>query len=205
MKEKLRLYLIADFKYYDENFLKKVEEAIKGGVTAVQVRCVETHDRKFLHIAREVQKITQDHDVLFFINNRADIAFILDADGLHLGQEDLPVEEARRIVGNKIIGISVGNEYELDYALKTDADYLSFGSVFVTPTKEDAGEPIGAEGLRKLVKLSDDRPKIAIGGITLENVKEVMDAGVDGIAVSSALMLARNPFDVAKKFREITG
>ena len=205
MKEKLRLYLIADFKYYDENFLKKVEEAIKGGVTAVQVRCVEGGDRKFLHIAREVQKITQDHDVLFFINNRADIAFILDADGLHLGQEDLPVEEARRIVGNKIIGISVGNEYELDYALKTDADYLSFGSVFVTPTKEDAGEPIGAEGLRKLVKLSDDRPKIAIGGITLENIKEVMDAGVDGIAVSSALMLARNPFDVVKKFREITG
>jgi len=205
MKEKLRLYLIADFKYYDENFLKKVEEAIKGGVTAVQVRCVEGGDRKFFHIAREVQKIAQDYNVLFFINNRADIAFILDADGLHLGQEDLPVEEARRIVGNKIIGISAGNEYELDCALKTDADYLSFGSVFVTPTKEDAGKPIGIEGLRKLVKLSDDRPKIAIGGITLENVKEVMDTGVDGVAVSSAIMLARNTFDVARKFREITG
>lgn len=205
MKEKLKLYLIADFKYYDENFLRKVEEAIKGGVTAVQVRCTKTHDRKFLHIAREVKKITQDHNVLFFINNRADIAFILDADGLHLGQEDLPVEDARKIVDNKIIGISAGNEYELDYALKTDADYLSFGSVFTSPTKEDAGEPIGIEGLRRLVKLSDRRPKIAIGGITLENVKEVMGTGVDGIAVSSSIMLADKPFDVARKFREIIG
>ncbi len=203
MKKILKLYLIADYLYFDEKFYDKIEMAIKGGVTAVQFRFKGIDDGPAYKVARRIKDICKGNGIAFFINNRPDFALLLDADGVHVGQDDLPVLEVKRIAYGKIVGVSVGNDEEYKRIKDTPFDYLSFGSVFGTPTKSDAGEPIGLENLRKLVQLSGDVPKIAIGGITEENANSVMKTGVCGIAVSSAIMKSPNPCDAAKRLREI--
>jgi len=205
MREILRLYLIADYLYFDKDFYKKAKLAIKGGVTAVQFRFKGIEDKLAFEIGEKLREICLEYNVPFFVNNRPDIAFLLSADGVHIGQDDLPLEAMRKLVGPRIVGVSVGNEEELKRVLDKDFDYISFGSIFKTPTKPDAGEPIGIENLKKLCELAGDVPKIAIGGITLENVKEVMEAGVDGVAVSSAIMKAQDPEETARRFRDIIG
>lgn len=203
MKERLKLYLIADYLYFDEKFYQKVEGAIEGGVTAVQFRFKGVDDGIAFEIGKKLAQICNERDVLFFINNRPDFALLLEADGVHVGQEDLPLEEVRKLLPGKIIGISVGNEREYERIKDSPFDYISFGSIFATPTKSDAGEPIGIENLKRLVEISRDVPKIAIGGITLENVEEVMRAGVDGVAVASAIMKTNDPAEGSRRFREI--
>ncbi len=203
MKERLKLYLIADYLYFDEKFYQKVERAIEGGVTAVQFRFKGVDDGIAFEIGKKLAEICKERDVLFFINNRPDFALLLEADGVHVGQEDLPLEEVRRLLPGKILGISVGNEREYKRIKDSPFDYISFGSIFATPTKSDAGEPIGIENLKRLVEVSSDVPKIAIGGITLENVEEVMKTGVDGVAVASAIMKANDPADTSRRLREV--
>jgi len=203
MKDILKLYLIADYLYYDENFYDKVKEAIKGGVTAVQFRFKGIEDRLAFEIAKNLREICEENGVAFFINNRPDFAILLDADGVHVGQDDLPVHEVKRIACGKIVGVSVGNEFEYEKVKDMPFDYLSFGSVFSTPTKSDAGEPIGLERLKRLVEITPDVPKIAIGGISEENALSVIKTGVCGIAVSSAIMKSTSPYESAKRLREI--
>ncbi|MDI6851068.1 MAG: thiamine phosphate synthase [bacterium] len=203
MKDILKLYLIADYLYYDENFYEKVKEAIKGGVTAVQFRFKGVDDGLAYEIAKNLKEICKEKGVAFFINNRPDFAILLDADGVHIGQDDLPLTEVKRIVCGKIVGISVGNKEEFEKVMNMPFDYLSFGSVFATPTKPDAGKPIGLENLKKLVEITPDVPKIAIGGISEENALSVIQTGVCGIAVSSAIMKSTNPYESARRLREI--
>ncbi len=166
------------------------EEAVltilKSGIRWIQYRGKGKTKKEMFDKASRLREITKDFNACFIINDYADIALAVDADGVHLGQEDLPLKEARKILGNKIIGISTHNLQEAIDAEKGGADYIGFGSIFPTATKDDAVVQ-GLDALRK-VKGSVNIPVIAIGGINTDNVRSVFDAGCYGVAVSSGLL-----------------
>ncbi|MCR4443200.1 MAG: thiamine phosphate synthase [Peptococcaceae bacterium] len=182
------LYLATDRPLLQgRDLLWAVEEAILGGVTVVQLREKVASPREFYDIALEMKRLTKKHGIPLIINDRLDIMLAVDADGLHLGQDDLPLPVARRIIGpGKILGWSVANEEEARTGEKLGADYLGAGAVFATGTKPDAGEPIGLEGLRR-IKRAVSIAVVGIGGINETNIKGVKDAGADGAAVISAI------------------
>lgn len=187
------IYLILDRKLAGERSYREIiEKTSKDGVKIVQLREKGITDRQYLETAIEIKDVCRKNNVLFIINDRIDIALASEADGVHLGQDDMPVEYARKILGNnKIIGISAGNEEELEYALNSDVDYISPGPVFPTFTKNDAGEPIGIEFV-KLVISKTDKPVIPIGGIDSQNVRELSKIGINKVAVISAILKANN-------------
>jgi len=198
-KNKLKLYVITDGRFIDE--VKGAMLALEGGATTIQLRMKNSPTRKMIEVGREIRKLTKEYDALFIVNDRVDVALATYADGVHLGQEDMPIDVARKIVGDIIIGISASNLREAMEAEKNGADYIGAGSVFPTTTKEDA-RYLGLNGLKEVV--SKVRiPVVAIGGITLENVNKVLETGVQGIAVISAIMGAPNVKEAAEKFREI--
>lgn len=166
------------------------EEAVltilKSGIRWIQYRGKGKTKKEMFNKASRLREITKDFNACFIINDYADIALAVDADGVHLGQEDLPLKEARNILGNKIIGISTHNLQEAIDAEKGGADYIGFGSIFPTTTKDDAVVQ-GLDALRK-VKGSVNIPVVAIGGINTDNVRSVFDAGCDGVAVSAGLL-----------------
>ena len=183
------LYLVTDRNLLkNTNLPKAVEEAILGGVTLIQLREKSASTREFYKLALEVKKVTSHYKVPLIINDRLDIAQAVDADGVHLGQSDMPLTMARKILGKgKIIGISAGTVEEAVEAEKNGADYLGIGSVFFTKTKKDIDTPIGIEGLRKMYS-SVNIPAVAIGGIDEHNFRDVLSTGVDGISVISAIL-----------------
>ncbi|QXE18390.1 thiamine phosphate synthase [Clostridium sp. 001] len=183
------LYLVTNRSFLKDKPLQQaVEEAILGGVTMVQLREKDASTREFYEIAKEVKKVTDHYKVPFLINDRLDIAQAVDADGVHLGQSDMTINTARKILGkDKIIGISAGNVNEALEAEKKGADYIGIGTIFFTGTKKDIDTPIGIEGLRKIYN-SINIPAVAIGGVNETNFKEVLSTGVDGISVISAIL-----------------
>ncbi len=198
-----KLYFIADFESSKgKDLVWIVEEAVKGGATVVQLRAKSISTREFLDISMKIHSFLKKKRVPLIINDRIDIALALDADGVHLGQKDMPLQIARKILGKeKIIGISVNNIEEAMEAENNGADYLGVGPVFPTTTKPDVRAPLGIEGLRKIrekIKI----PIIAIGGINKSNVHEVYSTGVDGIAVVSAIILSPDPCQAAEKLIE---
>jgi thiamine-phosphate pyrophosphorylase len=166
------------------------EEAVltilKSGINWIQYREKNKTKKEIFDKAAALRKIVKDFNACFIVNDYADIALAVDADGVHLGQDDLPVKEARKIMGSRIIGVSTHNIREALDAEKQGADYIGFGSIFHTATKED----IVVRGLDALraVTGSVKMPVIAIGGIKPDNAKEVFNAGCYGIAVSSGLL-----------------
>ncbi len=187
------IYLILDRKLAGERSYREIiEKTSKHGVKIVQLREKGITDRQYIETAIEIKDVCRKNNVLFIVNDRIDIALASKADGVHLGQDDMPVEYARKILGkNKIIGISAGNEEELKYALNSDVDYISPGPVFPTATKNDAGKPIGIEFV-KLTLSKTDKPVIPIGGIDLQNVRELSKIGINKVAVISAILKANN-------------
>jgi len=184
LRKKLKLYVITDRRLKPE--VESVREALEGGATSIQLRIKNAPTREMIEIGRKIRELTKEYDVLYFVDDRLDVALATDADGVQLGPEDMPISLAREIAPNLIIGASV---YSLEEALKAEkegADYLGAGSVFPTPTKRDA-KVIGLEGLKRIVD-SVKIPVVAIGGINHENVREVLNTGVDGIAIISAIM-----------------
>lgn len=174
---------------------------MKAGVKWIQYREKSKTRKEMYEDSVKLRKLTKDHQVVFIVNDYADIALSVDADGVHLGQDDLPLKEARRIMGKKkIIGISTHNVEQAIAAEKGGADYIGFGPVFHTETK-DAGRPIGTDMLRE-VKKQIHIPVVAIGGIDLENLGPVFDTGVVAIAVSSAILRGNIETNV-KNFMEI--
>lgn len=196
-----KLYLITDRGFLKGRSLKScVEAAIKGGVTLVQVREKNASTREFYEVAKEVQEVTLKYNIPLLINDRIDIALAINADGVHLGQGDMPIELARKILGeNKIIGISANNKKEALEAQNNGADYVGLGPVFYTGTKKDINEPTGLTGLNKIAK-SINIPSVAIGGINKENAKSVLEAGVNGLSVISAIL---GSDDIEKASREL--
>lgn len=188
-----KLYLITDRSFLNGRDLKTcIEDALKGGATLVQIREKDTSTRDFFEVAKEIKEVTSKYNVPLIINDRIDIALAIDAEGVHLGQSDMPIAIAREILGkDKIIGISANNLEEAIEAQKNGADYLGLGPVFYTGTKKDIKEPIGLTGLAEITK-NINIPSVAIGGINKENAKPILDAGVDGISLISAILGSEN-------------
>ena len=179
-----------------------VRAAVRGGVTAVQLREKDCSTRQFLEIGRSVQEACRSLGVPFIVNDRADLALVLKADGIHIGQDDLPPRDARRLLGpDAVIGLSVETLEQALEAEAEDVDYLGVSPIFATPTKPDTRGEWDLAGLSKLRRLTR-RDLVAIGGINPENAGAVIEAGADGIAVVSAICAAADPERAARDLRK---
>jgi thiamine-phosphate pyrophosphorylase len=198
----LMLYLVADpLQVGDRPFLQVVAAALSGGVTAVQLRSKSANARELLEIGGEMRLLAIRHSTAFFVNDRPDLALALDADGAHVGSEDLPPAEARRLLRPpKILGVSAGNLQEARAAQEAGADYLGVGPVFPTDSKADAGEAIGLEGLAEIAA-SVRIPVVGIGGVNEENAAAIIEAGANGVAVVSAILRSQEPENSARSLR----
>ncbi|KAI8974940.1 Hydroxyethylthiazole kinase family-domain-containing protein [Pilobolus umbonatus] len=203
------LYLVTDRSLVPENktFLSQITEAIHGGVTLVQLREKDIETGAFLEIALEVKKLTDEYNLPLIINDRVDIALAVDAAGVHIGQDDMPLVSARRILGkDKIIGVSVSTEEEATIAVHDGADYLGIGAVWNTSTKKLKKEPLGIEGVQNILKAIENSPipTVAIGGIDLQKIEDLMEntstrkKHLDGVAIVSAIMANDDPKDACE-------
>ncbi|GET25561.1 thiamine phosphate synthase [Prolixibacter sp. NT017] len=198
----LSLYLVTDRELSNGRSLSYiVEEAVKGGVTMVQLREKDGTTREFYELGIRMKALLDPLHIPLVINDRLDIALAVDADGLHIGQSDMPWQVARGILGkNKILGLSVETMQQVEKANRMDVDYIGISPVFATLTKTDTLQPFGLEGLKEATSLSR-HPAVAIGGINLQNAAQVMDSRADGIAVVSAISSADNPQQAARELK----
>jgi thiamine-phosphate pyrophosphorylase len=201
-----RLCLIADAEAAgDRNLVSIIREAVDAGTTLVQLRGKKLSTRQFMNLALEASEYLKSRNIPFIINDRIDIALSCEADGVHLGQEDLPLPFARQILGKqKLIGISVNTVKEAEEAEAKGANYIGVGPIYHTPSKEELRTILHLEGLRTIrekVKI----PILAIGGIQAETARDVISAGADGIAVISALMASEDIRKATSKLLEAIG
>ncbi len=198
----LRLYVITDENLsLETGLMEKVRQAIEGGATVIQYRAKNKSSKQIYSEATALKKLCREYGIPLIINDRVDIAVAVDADGVHVGQDDLPVEVVRRIIGNgKIVGLSTKTLEQVVEANTLPVDYIGFGSVFPTTTKKDATLS-GIEMLREAVKLSI-QPVVAIGGINAENVDSVLQTGCENVAVVSAVFSADSPFKAAQLLKQ---
>jgi thiamine-phosphate pyrophosphorylase len=198
----LELYLVTDERLSrGRPTAEIVRAAIRGGVDAVQLRGKDLPMREQVAIGRALREITREAGVLFIVNDRADLAVALDADGVHVGQDDLPAELVRQVVGpERIVGVSAATIPEVLTARDAGADYLGVGAIYSTATKPDAGEPTGPE-LIGTIKGAVDLPLVGIGGINLANAAAVIAAGAAGAAVVSAIVAADDPESAARELK----
>ena len=181
------LYLCTDRELMScETIEQSVEEAVKGGVTLVQLREKDLSSRDFYELAVRVKKITDKYNVPLIINDRADIALAADCAGVHVGQSDLPCRELRRIMGDKLIGVSAATKEEAVQAVKDGADYLGVGAMFPTNTKTDARH-VTKEQLAE-IRAAADIPIVIIGGVNKNTLGGFKGMGIDGIAVIAAVV-----------------
>ena len=198
----LSLYLVTDKSDDVEKFLKTIEEGIKGGVTVVQIREKTADTLDFFNLALKVKEITRKYNVPLIINDRVDVALAIDAEGVHVGQSDMPCDVTRKLVGpDKIVGVSAATIDEARKAEKDGADYIGTGAVFPTATKDDAPK-ITKKDLKEIVD-SINIPVVAIGGITLDNAHELIDTGIAGLSVVSAIMSSDDPKKSSEKLLNI--
>ena len=191
-KKDLLLYAVTDRHWLDKRSLKEVvKESLDGGVTFVQLREKKLEDDKFLEEAKELKQLCKEYDVPFVINDNVDIAIAMDADGVHVGQSDMEAGNVREKLGpDKIIGVSAQTVEQAVLAEQRGADYLGVGAVFPTGSKDDAVE-VSHETLKAICE-AVSIPVIAIGGISVGNVKELAGSGIVGIAVISAIYAAKD-------------
>lgn len=197
MIEKMKVYFITDSRFGKHEIL--AEKALKGGVRAIQFREKNMSSREMYYTAKGLRKLTRDYDALLFINDRVDIALAVDADGVHVGKEDLPAFAIREFF-NGYIGVTARSVEEAR-EVERYADYLGVGPVFETRTKQGL-KPIGVKKLEEIVK-AVKIPVIAIGGINSKNAEIVFKAGVAGIAVVSAIASEKDVENAARKLVEI--
>lgn len=200
----LSLYLVTDRSLTHNRDLEWiVEEAIKGGVTMVQLREKDCTTGEFIEQALGLKQILAPYKTPLIINDRIDIALAVDADGVHIGQSDMPYFIARKLLGyEKIIGLSVETIDQVHQANSLDVDYIGISPVFSTPTKTDTAQPFGLDGLAQAIAISKHKA-VAIGGINMENATSVIGAGAHGVAVVSAICAANNPREAATKLRNL--
>lgn len=198
-REKLKLYVITDRRLKDE--IESTRQALEGGATSIQLRIKSAPTKEMIKIGKEIRKLTSEYDALYFVDDRLDVALATNADGVQLGHEDMPIPTAKEIAPNLIIGASVYSLEEALNAEKEGADYLGAGAIFPTHTKLDVSV-IGIDGLKK-IRESIKIPVVAIGGINHENVKEVLKTGVDGVAIISAIIGAKNVRKATEDMRKI--
>ena len=191
-RKALRLYLVTN-RYQDsvESFLEKVETACRSGVTIVQLREKNLTTNQYYQLAKEVKEITDDYQVPLIIDDRLDVCLAVDAAGLHIGDDELPVSVARQVLGpDKILGVTAKTVKRALEAEEGGADYLGTGAIFPTTTKENA--PITLISTLKTICQRVDIPVVAIGGLTSENIDQLMGTGIAGVAVVRDLMQAED-------------
>ncbi|OCH13647.1 thiamine-phosphate diphosphorylase [Aliivibrio sp. 1S165] len=205
MNNPYTLYLVTDDQQDIDTLCHVVAEAIKGGVTMVQIREKHGDVRAFIERSLAIKKVLKDSGVPLIINDRVDVALAVQADGVHLGQSDMPANLARQLIGpDMILGLSVENETQLREAQDLPVDYLGISAIFSTPTKTNIIKEWGIDGLTKAVKESK-LPLVAIGGINETNIKKVADTQVDGIALVSAICHATSPKQASEGLLELMG
>lgn len=199
LKESMCLYAVTDSTWLKERTLPEVvEEALEGGATFIQIREKHLEYDEFIALAKEVKAVTERYHVPYVINDEVGIAKLIDADGVHLGQNDEELAKAREILGpDKIIGVSAHNVEEAVTAEKNGADYLGVGAVFNTSTKTDVTD-MSRETLRAICD-AVSIPVVAIGGIKADNILELEGSRIDGVAVVSAIFAADDIKEAAKK------
>jgi thiamine-phosphate pyrophosphorylase len=200
MRSYLRLYLVLGSGNCEGDPAAVVEEAVRGGVTIVQFRekganALKTPAKK--ELAMRIQSVCRRHGIPFLVNDDVELALALNADGVHVGQNDEQAAQVRDRIGNKILGVSVHSAAEALLAEEQGADYLGVGPIYSTASKEDALEPQGTAIIQRLTEITS-LPIVGIGGITAERAPQVIQAGADGIAVISAITHAEDRYQAAK-------
>lgn len=196
------LYVIISSTLIKKNIIKILQEVILGGADAVQLREKMMPDNEFLAIAKDFKTITKQTNTLFIVNDRAKIAENVNADGLHIGQTDIDINSARKIIGNnKIIGCSTHNMLQARLAEQKGADYISVGPLFYTPTKSYE-PPVGLHYLQQ-VRREISIPFVVIGGITADNIEEIIHAGGNKTAICSAIICNENIPQTTRFFKNL--
>ncbi len=194
-------YLVTDrHQTGGRELLWVLEQALDGGTRAVQLREKDLHGKELFFLAEKVRNLCARYRAAFLINDRIDVACAVDADGVQLGMSSIPIEAARPLLGpDRLIGASTHTIMEAREAERQGADFVLFGPIYFTPSKAAYGAPQGLAAIKKIVE-NVALPVYAIGGIKMENVAEVMSAGVHGIALISAVMAALDPKKTSESF-----
>lgn len=201
MNVNLALYFVTEDGSPSDQLLQTVEQAVKGGVTIVQLREKNSHSLTFYNKAKALKTTLDHYNVPLIINDRVDIALAVNAAGVHIGQEDIPLQAVRSIVPESmIVGVSASTVEEALAAEAAGANYLGVGSAFPTNTKKDA--TVLPPGMLQKIVNAVSIPIVAIGGITLDNVSSLRETGVNGVAVISAISRAVSPLKASQLFRE---
>jgi len=188
--EEVRLYCFSPGKFLkDRDPLEVVSAQIRGGADVIQLREKEMSKRERLDLGLKIRDMTRDKDVLFIVNDDVDLAMMLDSDGVHLGQDDIPIRYARPLMKDKIIGISTHSLEQIRKAVDEGADYIGVGPIFETVTKEDREELVGTDLLLKTRDICPI-PYVAIGGIGKDNIESLIKAGCNRAAIISDILLA---------------
>lgn len=200
-----RLYVILDAGLLTTSHLAFTEEMAKAGVRLLQYRSKSATSAALLRASRELAEVCAARGVTFLVNDHAEVALLAGADGVHVGQDDLPIEHARKVLGpEKCVGISTHNLEQFCRAAKSSADYIALGPIFSTASKDNPDAVVGTEMLRQVRPITS-KPIVAIGGITLERARQVIEAGADTVAVISGIMNTENPGARARQYLETLG
>ncbi|WP_152642972.1 thiamine phosphate synthase [Bacillus alveayuensis] len=205
MRALLKVYFIMGSNNCKRDPLEVIKEALEGGITLFQFREKGTNsltgEEKY-QLAKKIQQLCWQYGVPFIVNDDVDLAVALDADGVHIGQEDESADKVRAKIGDKILGVSAHNLEEARKAIEQGADYIGIGPIFPTKTKEDAKEAQGTSLLQSLRANGIQIPIVGIGGITAENASSVIAAGADGVSVITAISLADSAFESAQQLKQ---
>jgi thiamine-phosphate pyrophosphorylase len=195
-----RLYVILDAGLVRGPIQRIAEQLIEAGVRLLQYRAKSQPARAMLETATELARITHKAGAMFCVNDRPDVAYLAGADGVHVGQEDLSVEQTRKVIGDgRWVGVSTHSREQFERAAATSADYIAIGPIYATSSKTNPDPVVGTELIRKLRPLTT-KPIVAIGGIRLERAGEVIEAGADSVAVISDILGAADPAEQARQF-----
>lgn len=198
-----KIYPITDARLSGLSHAEQVRRLAAGGATLVQLREKHSPPREFYREAEEALRVARGLGVRLIVNDRADVALALGADGVHLGQDDLPPAAARELLGERaVIGFSTHNMEQAREAARLPVNYIAVGPVFETSSKENPDPAVGLEGLRRVRRVVGQIPLVAIGGVRPENLSEVLRAGADSVAVIS-LLLAGGPPEIETRTRAI--
>jgi thiamine-phosphate pyrophosphorylase len=206
LKERLKLYFVMGSPNCAKDPAIVLQEAIQGGITAFQYREKgkgALTGQEAIYLGSELRKLCKANDVLFIVNDDVELALILNADGLHIGQEDDSLLNIRTKMLDKIVGVSAHNVFEAEIAVRNGADYLGVGPMYTTLTKLDAREVQGPRMIREIRQSGIVIPIVGIGGITAETAEKVVESGADGVAVVSAISLAASPQKAAEEILQI--
>ena len=201
--QKVRLYCFSPGRLAgNRDPISIVEKELRGGADAIQLREKHRSKKEIIEIGFQIKALTQKYNALFIVNDDLDIALILDADGLHLGQDDIPIEYARAFMKDRLIGISTHSLEQAMDAIKRGADYIGFGPIFETKTKEKREKVVGLDLLKKLSSFCPI-PYVAIGGIGIENIQSIIDCGCRRVAIISDIINAPDIEERCRKIKQI--